>query len=273
MYFIFMRHVCIKYVLFYILVNKKLSETLKIKKTLRIHGGRDIQGDEYPFIVMLAQIDTIYNWADRLCTGAMLTEQWGLTAAHCSLFRNKYYVWYGNFTISPVNSQLMTEILKFVIHPSFRLLTLNNGKKDLQVENDVGLFRIHKTDFKHYGVLLAADYASLLGHPVTYVGGGLTRNKMKVDDVFRPLQVGEATIVSCDEELRSKSKYILCLAPKCSNRLQRPWYGDSGGPLLCDGNIIGVCSYGIESKVMSKMAYAPVSPYIDWIYHVINDTK
>lgn len=268
-----MRRVCIEFVMFYIMVNNKLSETVVIRNPLRIHGGRNIENDEYTFVVVLAQINTVYSWSQRLCTGAMLTERWGLTAAHCSLIHHNYYVWYGKFNLPPTATQLMTKVLKLVIHPSFRCLTLNDGRKDLLVENDVGLFHVDKLVLKSVGVLLATDYTSLTGLPVKYVGGGMTRYQMKLDDTFRPLQVGEAIIISCDEELRSISKYILCLAPKCSNKLQRTWYGDSGGPLISDGKIIGVCSYGVESDVIARMAYVPVSPYLDWISTVINTTS
>lgn len=244
-----------------------------IDSVLRVQHGYDMEHGEYPFVVMLVVI--LYgSYVYRFCTGSMISENWGLTAAHCKNFYPKFYVWYGNFTRHPTLSDLYTEGLEMITHPSYRWLSADGGKEDLFVNNDICLFRVdsNKITIRNYGRLSAVDRGTMIGLPVTYVGGGTTA-KNPADDLFRQLQVGEATIIKCDKEMSSKSKYVICITPKCSNRMQRPWYGDSGGPLIFNGNIIGVCSYGIESDVIARSGYAPISPYTDWIYNVIHSKK
>lgn len=231
---------------------------------------------EYPYVIILIfEADGMYA---RACTGSMITATWGITASHCletkywSRF-GKMYVAYGNFTESPIFTGLYVPVIETFLHPSYCALNTNNGKNDIIVNNDVGLFRSENVPKKTYAVLLAAEYSTLVGLPVLYVGGGRTKMEPDYVDAFRPLQLGEATIINCDEAMRSISKTVICLAPKCSNRMETPWYGDSGGPLIYDGKIIGVCSYIIEHKIIKRMGYAPLSPYLDWINSVMNVKK
>lgn len=252
------------------------NSRVHLKNThLRVLNGRNIGQSEYPFVIILFELH-IENFhpVRRFCTGSVIAKHWVLTAAHCvkeNVEKNiKFFVWYNNFTVPPSDAKSFSKVLNIYIHPAYRELDLNDDDMPFLSENDLCLLRVNKMDMKSYGRLSAVDHTTMIGLPVTYVGGGGTNDPKK--DSFRPLQVGEAVITACNEEMNSGSKYLICIMPKCSNRLQMPWFGDSGGPLIHDGVIVGVCSFGFNTSIMGNDGYAPVSPYLDWIYGVMHAT-
>ncbi|KAJ8738052.1 hypothetical protein PYW08_000647 [Mythimna loreyi] len=233
---------------------------------LRVLGGRDMRPDEYSAVVVFIDFEL---GSVRICTGVMMTDYWGLTAAHCTIFDNTLHVWYKNFTEQPIRLETAVEILETFIHPSFRMTTYKN--RAIKMENDICLFHSFKVNVKGFARLSAVDYTTMLGLPIAYVGGGSTSvntvlyNNISAEDNVRQLQVGEGLITRCGPYLRMMSKYIICISPKCANRGETPWPGDSGGPLIHDNRVIGVASLILPNVTIG---FTPVSPYLDWIYQI-----
>ncbi|XP_026745228.1 trypsin-like [Trichoplusia ni] len=257
---------------------KKEQHLNKSEHISRVFAGRDLAVGEYPFVIVYIILQKETGINKRFCTGTMITATWSITAAHCN--ENfiddsgnvlKKYVAYDNFTESPYITGLYVPIMETFNHPAYKDLVHANGQVTFMI-HDIALFRSENVPVKAHAVLLAADYSTLIGLPVVYVGGGRkflwVFNKLNP----QPLQLGEATIINCDEIMKKVSKHTICLAPKCSKTYQTNLYGDSGGPLIYDGKVIGVASSAKLCKI-AKMAYTPVSPYLEWIYRVVNGKK
>ncbi|KAH9638334.1 hypothetical protein HF086_006514 [Spodoptera exigua] len=245
------------------------------ENAIRVIHGTDVKEDEFPYVIVLIRKNAFF--VSRLCTGSMLTPYWGLSAGHCKeTFTPEYsiYVWYGNFSLSPFYTENYIPVVEWNLHPSYRVLNFKNHP-DLIVDNDVSLFRIEpELRLASYARLSALDRDSLLGHSVIYIGGGTTKTVGGANENFqRPLKKGEGSITSCDFEIRLKSKHVACIKPKCDLRFQFPWYGDSGGPLIHDEQIVGVCSFVVNASDFFQGAFVPISPYVDWISYVINSKK
>ncbi|XP_026741949.1 brachyurin-like [Trichoplusia ni] len=237
---------------------------------LRVKDGRNAKDGEFPFVVSFfytvlvtcrtnPKPDEIK--AIRFCTGSILSQTWILSAAHCVADETlrTFRVWHTNFTTSPIGTKYLKSIRKIVIHPAH----IDN---DYVTQNDISLILVDKLDVDSLGRLSAVDHLTMMGLPVTYVGGGVTDDPE--DDDIRPLQVGEGGIVPCSKR-HGFSKYVICVTQRCDNRRQRPWLGDSGGPLLYAGRIIGVTSFGAVDPVGGVDAFAAVSPHLDWIRYVM----
>lgn len=80
---------------------------------------RVINDREYAFVIVLI---SYYYELLRLCTGAMLTEVWGLTAAHCTIFEIPYHAWFSNFTVPPIRLDTAAEVLQTYAPHSASLL-------------------------------------------------------------------------------------------------------------------------------------------------------
>lgn len=165
----------------------------------------------------------------------------------------------------------MTDVREIIRHPAYYHFRFSK----FALYNDICLLHVAELTVARYGRLLAVDHLTMIGLPAKYVGGGLTAPNIR--NRTGALQVGEAVISSCGEDV-TVNIHVMCVTPKCSTRKQTAYRGDSGGPLMFEGHIIGVCSYGRKSRFVPTSVFAPVSPYIDWIYNVMqkyeeNSTK
>ncbi|CAB3226323.1 unnamed protein product [Arctia plantaginis] len=249
--------------------NQKLVSQMN-SGVLRIIDGDEVAGNDYDYVVLLA---AIYDGqVQRQCTASLLSSKWGLTAAHCleSYLHPEglkfLYIWYCNFTISPVHTKFYSKVLELFIHPHY-LFSHNNHKIEL---NDIALVRVKDVFLVNYGKLLATDYQAVLGHEVTSIGGGqMEQNeKFSLQDELRPLQYFKGVVITCDKSYLDKISYpLICVASKCSRKTQMGHYGDSGGPLIHGSKIIGILVTVTPSHIT---AYVPLSPYLHWIWYVIN---
>lgn len=249
-----------------IILDGTVGTSTPADRSLRVIHGNDVKEDELPYVVVLI---VKASWSvSRLCTGSMLTADWGLSAGHCKPKLNySTYAWYGNFTRNPFFSKKCTPVVEWKVHPAYRLLN-SDDHPDMLVDNDLSLFRIEPNlKLVRYARLSAVDRGSLLGLPVTYVGGGTTRDKNDpwYEPLERPLKKGEGAIISCGNDIRMKSRHVVCINPKCDLKIQYPWYGDSGGPLIYDEQVVGVCSYVVDAGKLHQSVFVSTSPFIDWI--------
>ncbi|KAH9638327.1 hypothetical protein HF086_006507 [Spodoptera exigua] len=242
--------------------------------SLRIIYGEEIKEEEFPYVVGLNLMTMFHkkNISVRLCTGSMLKENWGITAGHCmprSFVRKNFTTAIWHSSIPPSQSLKTPVVVQWHVHPSYRVYDTAR-LPDLIVDNDISLFRSEpEIKLTRYARLSALDRGSLQGLPIIYIGGG--RNNTKKSRSFRnePLRKGYGVVIACNELMNTKSKHILCISPKCEDYSQRPWFGDSGGPLIYDDQLVGVCSFGTHEGRVSQNAFVAISSYINWISDIM----
>lgn len=229
----------------------------------RVVGGVYDTGKEFPFAVVIQAILPVY----RVCSGSIIAPFWVLTAGHC-LPRpyQRRRIKYGDPTIPINQTKFLANVIKAFQHPSYKVL--------FKVYNDIGLLKTEKITNPEIGKLFAIEYKSLMGFPVKYAGfgrsellgpGELSPIINLENDSDPPLLMGEGLLISCRQDSGlSAGDPGICVAPRCGPR-QHVYFGDSGGPLLLNGRIIGVaCGFGtIELPIVG---FTPVSPYLDWIH-------
>lgn len=252
-------------------VNNELVRNIKLKYDLGKWHDHDVADGEYPFVVSLALIEK--QIVTRHCSGSMITPVWVLSSSHCyyDLPHKKFFVWYGNYTISPLKTLLYTKIQKIFIHPKFKMTEFTRPGYFFG-DNDISLLRtLTSVDVQKYGRLSSIDHSKMYGLSVTYVGG-VAKNKERGVDQFKPLQAAEGVVIQCGMTLTMWSKYVACVFPKCSDKSHQPMHGDTGGPFIYEGKIIGVMSlsFQIPKSNIFTNGLTPISPYKDWIRHVMH---
>lgn len=222
-----------------------LAVTLVCNAQNRIIGGSNATIQERPFqaaVFMNGQ----FNGG-----GVIINEHWILTAAH--VVRNyvsqpsRYTVKYGSTYLDQCNTANVNEI---ILHPGFQILP--NGSS----VNDIALVRVVQpilTSLTSSVIPISTCTSFQNGQIATVSGWGCTSTNKDRTNI---LKKGNVTINSCSNG-----------TIECSPSTTMIYYGDSGGPLTIDGNLIGIARevYTIlPTNHHSK--YTNVGYYYNWIY-------
>ncbi|KAJ3656343.1 hypothetical protein Zmor_015427 [Zophobas morio] len=232
-------------------------------KNGRIIGGSPAYPAQYPFMAAI----TVQSSTTRIfCVGALLSNQWILTAAHCVNGAVLFTIQLGSNSLSEADSNRVTLATStYVVHPEFNPDTL---------EHDVGLIKLRlPIDFTDY--IRAVDYLPsspiLEFQNVIAVGWGqVTDADPSLSDELRWVLMSAISNEECRLTYGSQiTDSMICAS---GNYNEGPCLGDSGGPLvhLLNGSrmvVVAVSSFvsgnGCESPDPS--GYTRTFPYVDWI--------
>ncbi|GJQ80875.1 hypothetical protein Trydic_g14133 [Trypoxylus dichotomus] len=236
----------------------------------KIVGGTDAKIDDFPFMVRL---EIAVKPPKRVgCGGSYIKPLWVLTAAHCLDINDD------NSKLKPSTGdvhdrvKLIMEIddlkrkdyqsmlsEKLCIHPDY-------FRNNTFVDNDVGLIKIpvpFNVTKKAQLVSMPSKEIDYSGQSVTIIGWGVMNDTDEAGNVALPskLQKLKTTVMdmkNCSE--LTENEKVICIGKKgevsCS--------GDSGGPLIYQEIVIGICSFGFGCSG-DYAVYGNVYPYLGWI--------
>ncbi|XP_050361920.1 trypsin-like [Nymphalis io] len=246
-------------------------------KSVKIIGGRDALNNEFPYALRL-EVKIVKNISDsnktmykRVCSGAALSSNWILTAAHCYQKKIEFVARYNSYFPNEIGK--ISPILKFFIHPQY------NEQRFQLNQNDIALCLSQNLTVSQYGKISAVDYKALVGHKVRILGFGITNATASV----KPLQVLDGMMNNCLEWDNTYYKAtMMCVVPLCGTKATA-CPGDSGGPVVHSSGIVGVNSLGSSrcKKLTNGLYIVPtysiayiamISHELDWISNVISKT-
>ncbi|CAH0703114.1 unnamed protein product [Spodoptera exigua] len=208
------------------------------------YGGQDVKQGNYTYVVALIEVfsdDNNQNDTFGFCTGSMIKEQWVLTAAHCIHKRSleELHVWYGYYSSSPFITNTYTKVVKTIVHPVYK-------SRVFSLDYDIALLLVKPIALRTYGILSKLDFQTMKNFPVNAISGKRTNHHG--DHSMRMLRfIGIVT--DCDMELMKTLEYALCVMPRLMQKGVRICFGDSGGPVLYEGKIVGVCSFALVKNI------------------------
>ncbi|XP_011210074.3 trypsin-1-like [Bactrocera dorsalis] len=230
----------------------------------RIVGGMDTEVNEYPWMAMLMRRGDFY------CGGALINDQYVLTAAHCVRGFNKRQISVRLLSHNRTDGRVSTidrQLDKIMVH---------DGYSTRNLDNDIALLRFTEpVELRDplRPVCLAEAGNTYDGELAVVTGWGAVKEGGFIADRLQEVQVPVMSQETC-----RKSKYgsdritdnMLCAGYPEGGK--DSCQGDSGGPLHIPNNatkayqLAGVVSWGEGcARPNAPGVYTRVTQYLDWI--------
>jgi len=257
-----------------------------------IINGQPADINEYPWMVLLTK--TVDPIVKLHCGGSLISNQWILTAAHCTrgYKASDIQVVLGLYNLLSVKHELRRNIVEIINHPKFKWIEYKPPKKGLiKADYDFALLKMKEpVDFitnQHIRPICLPT-----NPPRQYEGAkAITTGWGKIHQCpFQypfpdKLQEINLDVISNDDCQRFYKKdspnnpkitwqSICAYAP---GQGDSTGYGDSGGPLIVNVGgyyeLVGVTSWSDGDCLVKDLpsVFARVTSVIDWIKEYIKD--
>ncbi|PSN38546.1 hypothetical protein C0J52_22230 [Blattella germanica] len=223
-----------------------------------VQGQRATKG-QFPYVVYLS--GDFFS-----CTGSIISPRWILTAGHCvasdlhELHELKPNVWY-MYGIVELHEGVYEQIEKIVLHPLYNHEIDHKGL-DI-VTYDIALVKTSKKmEYGEYVGEICLSSKSTMEGSCYGVGFGDVVDADEPNKYLYPKEeMHFAELAYFQIENGSGPEYLInfmCV-------MFYPSTGDSGSPLVCNGQQLGVLSFGTSGMRISALAYSSVPYFRDWI--------
>ncbi|ORX89154.1 trypsin-like serine protease [Basidiobolus meristosporus CBS 931.73] len=219
---------------------KEVQGDVKPQPMSYIVGGSSTTASEFPSMAH------ILLQGNSRCGGAILNENWIITAGHC-------LVQYSNSSASsfvklPVESFSLVfgstqniktnsvPIKRYILHDQFDLVTS---------KNDLGLIEL-QSPIQFSDNIKPATIGSIpkVNQNVTTVGFGETETQQQSPTLLKlNLTIGSTDFCMKSIGETKNDPTIFCTKPMPG---KAPCFGDSGSPVYGSGKLIGLTSYGVN---------------------------
>merc|ERR1712215_338256 len=214
-----------------------------------IINGQPADINEYPWMVLLLE-KIIVDPIEPLCGGSLISNQWILTAAHCTphgVKASDIQVVLGLYNLLSVRHELRQNIVEIINHPKFKWLKHKPPKNGLiKADYDFALLKMQEpVDFitnQHIRPIYLPTNPSnqYEGSQAIATGWGLINNCEVQNPSPDKLQEINLEVLSnkiCQEYFNKVNNIPITSESICANvpgQVGGLARGDSGGPLIVD---------------------------------------
>nr|XP_034975699.1 cathepsin G-like [Zootoca vivipara] len=232
-----------------LLLSLSWAQTAHLRS--QIIGGQEAVPHSRPYMAAL-KMDTGFG-----CGGFLVGPQWVMTAAHCM---SEMTVVLGAHDRSAIeDTQQVIGVESYYKHPEY------NGAT---VANDILLLKLaHKATLNKYVQMIPLPTSSSdlpEGTPCSLAGWGLIDDSQDTERLFET----NVTIYSrrkCMKVYSQLDDGMICAGSH--NELRDTSQGDSGGPMVCNGVVQGIVSFG---NAYPPGVYSRIGHFLPWIKKIMD---
>ncbi|NXQ26419.1 GRAA protein, partial [Alaudala cheleensis] len=230
-----------------------------------IVGGYEVKPHSRPFMAL------IKSPRGSICGGALIKENWVLTAAHCKVEKSKVVLG-AHSSKKTENEQQTFQIAKYIRYPCYDPSTKENDIMLLQLQG-----RAKRTEAVQVIPLPTSADDPKPGTVCTVAGWGATSNHSpKFPSALMEVNITVIRRETCNDEKHYNGKPVITENMICAGAKKGgkdSCNGDSGGPLRCNNVMKGITSFG-KSKKCGKAdgpgVYTRLTKqYLEWIRKTI----
>ncbi|XP_064552681.1 chymotrypsin-1 [Drosophila montana] len=244
-----------------------VTRAKRIHYKYQTHSNRIVGGQEAAEGAAPYQVSIQTSWQTNICGGVIIDERWILTAGHCALdfaIEELRIVVGTNDRLAPGQMLYVDEA---IVHSMYDIPAV--------YANDIGLLHLNESIVWNERTQAAALSAQQppAGATVILTGWGAPELNYPAE---QQLQTINLTIID-RAECRAAWDYTdgVDIGHLCTytREGEGACNGDSGGPLMWQGKLVGVVNWGAPCAVGKPDMHANTIYYADWIRRTIAGCK
>ncbi|KAJ1142508.1 hypothetical protein NDU88_008822 [Pleurodeles waltl] len=222
----------------------------------RIIGGYVVAKNSVTYMA------SVQSPSGHFCGGALVSQQWVLTAAHCFYPINQLTIVLGLYNLSLPGPTVQTfSVVDVALHPQYNQTSLNYDAMLLKLKVKAALTVAVKP------VTLPSQGGTFSVSLCTAYGWGVTKtNGFALSDLLQGVDIPVVNQTQCNSKYRGAiTANMICAGVEGKDTCK----GDSGGPFICSGRLQGITSWGYSCATQFPGVYTKVANIRTWIDNIL----